>query len=75
LGRLRKEVIYSDVLVAGFGQDGMFTFDFPLCAESSRAGQPPREIAIFAGLALGPMLLGNTGMNWLSNFCPPISSI
>lgn len=26
--------------------------------------EPPREIAIFAGLALGPMLLGHTGMNW-----------
>lgn len=24
----------------------------------------PREYAIFAGLALGPMLLGHTGMNW-----------
>ncbi len=26
--------------------------------------QPPRELAIFAGLALGPMLIGHTGMNW-----------
>jgi len=26
--------------------------------------QPPRELAIFAGLALGPMLLGHTGLNW-----------
>lgn len=25
---------------------------------------PPREYAIFAGLAVGPMLLGHTGMNW-----------
>ncbi|HYC52239.1 MAG TPA: DMT family transporter [Gemmatimonadaceae bacterium] len=25
---------------------------------------PPREIGIFAGLALGPMLLGHTGLNW-----------
>jgi drug/metabolite transporter (DMT)-like permease len=25
---------------------------------------PAREYAIFAGLALGPMLLGHTGMNW-----------
>jgi len=28
------------------------------------APNPPREYAIFAGLALGPMLLGHTGMNW-----------
>jgi drug/metabolite transporter (DMT)-like permease len=27
-------------------------------------GQPPREIAIFAALAIGPMLLGHTGLNW-----------
>jgi drug/metabolite transporter (DMT)-like permease len=26
--------------------------------------QPPRELAIFAALALGPMLLGHTGLNW-----------
>ncbi len=32
--------------------------------------QPPREIAIFAGLALGPMLLGHTGMNWALGHLP-----
>jgi drug/metabolite transporter (DMT)-like permease len=26
--------------------------------------QPPRELAIFAALALGPMLIGHTGLNW-----------
>ena len=26
--------------------------------------QPPRELALFAALALGPMLLGHTGLNW-----------
>jgi drug/metabolite transporter (DMT)-like permease len=34
------------------------------------APQPPREIAIFAGLALGPMLIGHTGMNWALKFLP-----
>jgi drug/metabolite transporter (DMT)-like permease len=29
-----------------------------------------REYAIFAGLALGPMLLGHTGMNWALRFMP-----
>jgi drug/metabolite transporter (DMT)-like permease len=28
------------------------------------APQPSRELALFAGLALGPMLLGHTGLNW-----------
>ncbi|MBC8086525.1 MAG: DMT family transporter [Phycisphaerae bacterium] len=32
--------------------------------------QPPREIAIFAGLALGPSLLGHTGMNWALGYLP-----
>lgn len=30
----------------------------------------PREFEIFAGLALGPMLLGHTGMNWALKFMP-----
>jgi drug/metabolite transporter (DMT)-like permease len=34
------------------------------------APQPSRELAIFAGLALGPMLLGHTGMNWALKFLP-----
>ena len=34
------------------------------------APQPPREIAIFAALALGPMLLGHTGMNWALKYLP-----
>jgi len=32
--------------------------------------QPPNELLIFAGLALGPMLLGHTGMNWALKFLP-----
>ena len=30
----------------------------------------PREMANFAGLALGPMLLGHTGLNWALKFLP-----
>ncbi len=33
-------------------------------------GQPPRELAIFAALALGPMLLGHTGLNWALKYMP-----
>ncbi|MGH7604170.1 MAG: DMT family transporter [Gemmatimonadaceae bacterium] len=32
--------------------------------------EPPREIAIFAALAVGPMLIGHTGMNWALKFLP-----
>jgi drug/metabolite transporter (DMT)-like permease len=34
------------------------------------APQPAREMAIFAGLAIGPMLLGHTGMNWALKYLP-----
>ncbi len=32
--------------------------------------QPPREVAIFAGLAVGPMLFGHTGINWALGHLP-----
>ncbi|MBC7789353.1 MAG: DMT family transporter [Anaerolineae bacterium] len=32
--------------------------------------QPPREIAIFVALAIGPMMLGHTGMNWALKYLP-----
>jgi drug/metabolite transporter (DMT)-like permease len=41
-----------------------------LARGNSLGPQPPREIAIFAGLAIGPMLLGHTGMNWALKFLP-----
>jgi drug/metabolite transporter (DMT)-like permease len=34
------------------------------------APQPPRELGIFLLLALGPMLLGHTGMNWALRYLP-----
>lgn len=34
------------------------------------APQPNRELAIFAGLAIGPMLLGHTGLNWALKYMP-----
>jgi drug/metabolite transporter (DMT)-like permease len=39
-------------------------------ADARVLGQPRRELAIFAGLALGPMLLGHTGMNWALRYVP-----
>ncbi|MDE3172677.1 MAG: DMT family transporter [Gemmatimonadota bacterium] len=32
--------------------------------------QPPRQLALFAGLALGPMLLGHTGLNYALRYVP-----
>jgi drug/metabolite transporter (DMT)-like permease len=33
-------------------------------------GQPPRELAIFLALAVGPMILGHTGLNWALKYLP-----
>ena len=33
-------------------------------AHAPLAPQPPRELGLFAALAVGPMLLGHTGLNW-----------
>lgn len=43
---------------------------FAAVARVPLAPQPPREIAIFAALALGPMLLGHTGLNWALKHSP-----
>lgn len=34
------------------------------------APQPPRELLIFAAIALGPMMLGHTGFNWALRYVP-----
>ena len=39
-------------------------------ADAPLAPQPGRELAIFAALALGPMLLGHTGLNWALKHSP-----
>jgi drug/metabolite transporter (DMT)-like permease len=43
---------------------------FALLVRAPLTPQPPRELAIFAGLALGPMLLGHTGLNWALRYLP-----
>lgn len=43
---------------------------FAAIARAPVAPEPPRELMIFAGLAIGPMLLGHTGFNWALKFMP-----
>ena len=43
---------------------------FTAIVRAPLAPQPPRELAIFLGLAVGPMLLGHTGMNWALRYLP-----
>jgi drug/metabolite transporter (DMT)-like permease len=43
---------------------------FALAVGARLVPQPAREIAIFAGLAAGPMLIGHTGCNWALRYLP-----
>lgn len=43
---------------------------FALVTRSHLFPQPSRELEIFAALAIGPMLLGHTGMNWALKYLP-----
>jgi drug/metabolite transporter (DMT)-like permease len=43
---------------------------FAAVARTPLAPQPARELSIFAALALGPMLLGHTGLNWALGYLP-----
>jgi drug/metabolite transporter (DMT)-like permease len=51
-------VAFLSLIVIGFSRGSVM------------APQPPRELAIFAGLAIGPMLIGHTGMNWALKYLP-----
>jgi drug/metabolite transporter (DMT)-like permease len=43
---------------------------FALAVQAPVIAQPPRELAIFFALAIGPMLLGHTGLNWALKYLP-----
>jgi drug/metabolite transporter (DMT)-like permease len=55
-------LVYGACLVALLG--------FAAAVDAPVWPQPPRELAIFLGLALGPMLLGHTGLNWALRYLP-----
>ncbi len=62
--RLRQHLALWPYVGLVYG--GAFVACLFLCVVTATplAPQPLRELGIFAGLALGPMLLGHTGMNW-----------
>jgi drug/metabolite transporter (DMT)-like permease len=43
---------------------------FAAAVKAPVLGQPPREIALFLALAIGPMLFGHTGLNWALKYLP-----
>lgn len=48
----------------------IFLVAFAVLVDAPLGGQSPRELAIFFGLAAGPMLLGHTGLNWALRYLP-----
>jgi drug/metabolite transporter (DMT)-like permease len=55
-------LVYGSCLVVLIG--------LALAVHAPVMGQPPREMLIFAALAIGPMLFGHTGLNWALKYLP-----
>ena len=62
--RLRAKLDIWPYVALVYGTCFVVLIAFSLLAGVTLAPQPPRELTIFAALALGPMLLGHTGFNW-----------
>lgn len=68
--RLRQGLGLWAYVALVYGAAFMTCLALALITGSPLGDQPPRELAIFAGLAIGPMLLGHTGMNWALGHMP-----
>ncbi|HUO51009.1 MAG TPA: DMT family transporter [Gemmatimonadaceae bacterium] len=68
--RLRRTLDLWPYVALVYGACFVVLLAFAGAARTPLAPQPPREIGIFAALALGPMLLGHTGMNWALRYLP-----
>jgi len=68
--RLRRSLDLWPYVALVYGACLVVLLLFALGAGTPLAHQPPREMAIFAALAIGPMLLGHTGMNWALRYLP-----
>jgi drug/metabolite transporter (DMT)-like permease len=68
--RLRESLDLWPYVGLVYGACFVVLLGFALATRTPIAPQPPRELAIFAALALGPMLLGHTGFNWALKYMP-----
>ena len=68
--RLRKTLDLWPYVALVYGACFVVLLIFAAAARTPLLPQPPREWAIFTALALGPMLLGHTGMNWALRYLP-----
>ena len=68
--RIRQHLGIWPYVALVYGAAFVTCLALSLMAGKPLTPQPPRELAIFAGLAAGPMLLGHTGMNWALGHLP-----
>ena len=68
--RLRRTLDLWPYVALVYGACFLVLLVFAAIARTPLLPQPPREWGIFTALALGPMLLGHTGMNWALRYLP-----
>ncbi len=68
--RLRQRIGVWPYVAIAYGSAFLTCVLLAVASRETLAPQPPRELAIFAGLAIGPMLFGHTGMNWALGHLP-----
>ena len=68
--RLRQRVGVWPYVSLAYGAAFVTCLAIALTTGEVLLPQPRREWSIFAGLAIGPMLLGHTGMNWALGHLP-----
>ncbi len=68
--RLRQRVGVWPYVAIAYGAAFLTCLSIAMASGEVLLPQPRRELSIFAGLAIGPMLLGHTGMNWALGHLP-----
>lgn len=68
--RLRGKLDLWPYVALVYGSCFVALVAFAIAIGAPLVPQRPREIAIFAGLALGPMMIGHTGANWALRYLP-----
>lgn len=68
--RIRQRLALWPYVALVYGAAFVTLVVLSLATGAALAPQPPRELSIFAALAVGPMLLGHTGMNWALGHLP-----
>lgn len=68
--RLRAAFDIWPYVAVVYGTCFLVLIGFAAAVNAPVVSQPPRELAIFAALAVGPMLLGHTGLNWALRYLP-----